>query len=104
MNLKRSLSFLFLAGILWLLVFVPNPAAAQIKKVDVYLTSWCPYCRKAEDFLKEKNISYDRHDIERDSEARTAYRKLGGRGVPLIRVGDRIIYGYDKGQIAAALE
>ncbi|HEX9022925.1 MAG TPA: glutaredoxin domain-containing protein [Geobacteraceae bacterium] len=65
------------------------------KKVEVFMTSWCGYCRKMISFLKEKGIPYTAYDIENDSAAMETYRSLGVRGVPVVRVGSHIVRGYD---------
>lgn len=64
-------------------------------KVEVYLTSWCGYCKKLVRFLNEKGIPYTAYDIEEGEAAASAYRGLGGRGVPVVRVGSHVVYGYD---------
>ena len=78
--------------------------AAQAKKVDIFITSWCPYCRKLENFLKQNQIDYTRHDVEADAESGREFDRLGGDGVPLVRVGEQVIHGYDTKEILAALK
>ena len=81
-----------------------KPAAITGKKrVDIYVTSWCGYCRKLESFLKSKRIPYQRHDIEKSSSARQAHLKLGGGGVPIVKVGSDIIRGYSPDAILKSL-
>jgi len=63
--------------------------------VEVYMTSWCGYCRKLERFLKEKGISYTAYDIEKDSNAARIFSELGGGGVPVTRVGSHVVHGYN---------
>ncbi len=65
------------------------------KNVEVFMTSWCGYCKKMIRFLNEKGISYIAHDIEKDSAAARAYKELGGRGVPVVRVGSHVVRGYN---------
>jgi glutaredoxin len=62
--------------------------------VEVFVTSWCGYCRKLESFLKANRIRYSRYDIEKSSSARQRYEKLGGRGVPVVKIGSDVIRGY----------
>ncbi|MEE9607900.1 MAG: glutaredoxin domain-containing protein [Myxococcota bacterium] len=76
---------------------------ATLARVDVYLTSWCGYCRKLERFLKQHGIAYRRHDIERDERAKRRWKRLGGSGIPLTQVGSRVIQGYDPDAVLAAL-
>ncbi|MDD2320486.1 MAG: glutaredoxin domain-containing protein [Geobacteraceae bacterium] len=63
--------------------------------VEMFVTSWCGYCKMMERVLDKKGIPYTTYDIEKDDTAARTYRKLGGRGVPLVRVGSKVVYGYD---------
>jgi glutaredoxin len=69
--------------------------ASARPKVEVFMTSWCGYCRKMIQFLKDKGIPYTAYDIENDSAAAKVYDDMGVRGVPIVRVGTHIVYGYD---------
>jgi len=71
--------------------------------VELFVTSWCGYCRKLEQFLDAKGVHYTRYDIEKDADARQRYQQLGVRGVPVTRVGADVIIGYDPGAIITAL-
>jgi len=70
-------------------------AAAGSNKVTLYTTSWCGICKRAKAYLDRKGVSYQALDIEQDSNARDEFRRLGGRGVPLIVVGNRSMRGFD---------
>ena len=63
--------------------------------VELYMTSWCGYCKKMVRFLNEKGIPYTAYDIEKDSAAARTYREMGGNGVPVVRVGSHVIHGYN---------
>lgn len=62
--------------------------------VEMYVTAWCGYCKKAEAYMKSKNIPFVAYDIEKDSSARQRHKELGGRGVPLIIVGSNKMSGF----------
>lgn len=68
-------------------------------RVEVFMTSWCGYCKKLERFLNEKRIPYTAYDIEKDTAAASTFKELGGRGVPVVRVGSHIVHGYDPGAV-----
>lgn len=72
--------------------------------VEVFVTSWCGYCKKMVRFLNEKGIPYTAYDIEKDSAAARTYRELGGRGVPVVRVGSHVVYGYNPEAVMAYLQ
>ncbi|MCM2358304.1 MAG: DUF4124 domain-containing protein [Geobacteraceae bacterium] len=78
-------------------------ASSGSAKVEVYLTSWCGYCKKMVRFLNEKGIPYSAYDIEKDEAAARTYRELGGRGVPVVRVGSRVICGYSPEAVLSSL-
>ncbi len=74
------------------------------KTVDVYVTSWCPYCRKLISFLNQNGIYYTAYDIEKNDFAKQNYQKYGGSGVPLVVVGgEKVIHGYDPNGVVAAI-
>ena len=73
------------------------------KKVEIFITSWCPYCQKLEKFLKSRNIKYTRYDIEKDSKGKRLYKQLNETGIPITRVGSKIIRGFNTAAILKAL-
>lgn len=64
------------------------------KQVVMYATSWCGYCKKARNYFKKNSISYVEYDIEKDSHAKRRYDALGGKGVPVILVGQKRMNGF----------
>jgi glutaredoxin len=79
---------------------VSSPSA----NVEVFMTSWCGYCRKMIRFLNEKGIPYTAYDIEKDSTAARAYKELGGKGVPVVRVGSHVVHGYSPEAVMSYLK
>jgi glutaredoxin len=73
-------------------------------RVEIFVTSWCGYCRKLESYLKANRIRYTRYDIEKNSTARERHKKLGGVGVPLVKVGSDVIRGFNPQAIQASLK
>jgi glutaredoxin len=75
-------------------------AAAQSQPAQVpvvmYATAWCPYCAKARAYFKRTNTAYVEHDIEKSVDAHAEFKRLGGRGVPLILVGDEKLRGFSE--------
>ena len=63
-------------------------------KVVMYATDWCPYCAKARAYFRTNGIDYIEHDIEKSPAGRAGYQQLGGRGVPLILVGEQRMSGF----------
>lgn len=75
--------------------FFTGSVASQ-DTVILYSTAWCGYCKKSRELFEQGNVRYKEYDIEKDSAARAAYKKLKGRGVPLIEANGRVIRGYNK--------
>jgi len=79
----------------------PPPAAAPAGPVVMYATSWCPYCAKARAYFSRNGIAYTEYDIEKSATANAEFKRLGGRGVPLILVGRETMRGFsDEGMDA----
>ena len=93
---------IFLALIFW--IFFGQNLFAESTKVEVFVTSWCPYCRALEAFLKEQDITYTRYDIEKSSYGRRRYQELGAGGVPVMLIGSEVIRGFNRDAIYEALE
>jgi glutaredoxin len=83
---------------------LPHAEAAAQEKVEVFVTGWCPYCRQLESFLKKRKVEYTRYDIEQDARGARLFEELGGGGVPLSRVGKRVVRGYDPEELLSALD
>lgn len=63
--------------------------------VELYTTSWCPYCKDARNFFRSRGISFSEYDIEKDEEAARRKNELdGGRGVPFAVICDQKIRGF----------
>jgi len=59
--------------------------------VTVYSTTWCPDCRRAKAFLKERGLEFREVNIENDPGAEQLVLKVnnGKRKVPTLEVGGR---------------
>jgi glutaredoxin-like YruB-family protein len=67
------------------------------KKIVIYATSTCPYCKKAKAFLDENKLVYEYYDVGLDAEKRKEMLdKSGQMGVPVIDINGKIIVGFDK--------
>lgn len=75
----------------------PPPAARG--EVVLYATDWCGYCRQTRELLTEQGVPYTEYDIEKNPEGRRQYDALNGRGVPVLKVGDEVLYGFNRERI-----
>ncbi|MBX9136471.1 MULTISPECIES: glutaredoxin family protein [unclassified Clostridium] len=72
--------------------------------IKVYSTESCPWCVKAKQYLKSKNIEYIEVNVGEDMEGREEMIKLSGQmGVPVINIDGKIIVGFDKMAIDEAI-
>ncbi|MGA1864965.1 MAG: glutaredoxin family protein [bacterium] len=75
-----------------------------MKKVKVYSTSACPYCRMLKDFLQGKNVPFENVDVGEDHEAAKEMKEKSGQfGVPVVDIEGKIIVGFDKEEITKEL-
>ncbi len=82
--------------------FYQPPAKKQTREqVVMYSTEWCGYCRKARNYFSERKINFVEYDIEKDASANAQFKKAGGRGVPLILVGDKKMSGFSEQRFTA---
>ncbi len=73
-------------------------------EVVVYATEWCRYCAVARTFFNANGIVFAERDIEKSDEAYERYRKLGGRGVPLIVINGEAIHGFNEQKLSERLK
>ncbi len=65
-------------------------------KVEIYATSWCPYCERARQLLKTKGVQLEEIDIEGRPGAREEMvARSGRRTVPQIFINQTHIGGCD---------
>jgi len=69
----------------------------------LYATEWCGYCARTRKFFTERNIPFREYDIEKSSEGHAQYERLGGNGVPVVLIKDKVIHGFDEGALNDAL-
>jgi glutaredoxin len=74
-------------------------------KVVMFATNWCPYCAKARDVFAKQGVRYTEVNVEMDSRG-ADYQKetFGSTGVPLIVVGNRVMMGWDEGELLQGLK
>lgn len=70
------------------------------KKVIVFSTPTCGWCRKLKDFLKKNNVRFTDIDVSKDqAAAKDMIRKSGQQGVPQLWINNVPIVGFDKEKI-----
>jgi glutaredoxin len=81
----------------------PKPAYSTVDRVVLYGTATCPYCAQARAHLRAKNIPFADVDLDTSAKGRREFARLGGKGVPLILVGESRVIGFDQEALDAAL-
>lgn len=94
----------------------PQPAKKQTSKeprlrdtgdisVILYMTDWCPYCKKTREYLNSKGIRFTEYNIDKNGSKREEMRKKSGtNGVPVLDIEGIIIRGFNPNGISAAIE
>lgn len=76
-------------------VVAEEPVRPRYDEVVLYVTSWCPYCKRAAADLNARGIDFVMRDIDDDDDARAELReKIGSTQVPVLDVDGRIVPGY----------
>lgn len=70
-----------------------------MKKVVLYTSKTCGYCRMAKDFLLQNKIHYTERDINLDNGVQMELSKRNIRGVPTFQIGDEFVVGFDKEKV-----
>ena len=74
------------------------------KKVVIYSTPTCPYCKRAKDYLTQKGIAYTDYNVAEDREkAKEMIQKSKQMGVPVIIVDDEVLVGFNQAKLDSLL-
>ena len=67
------------------------------KKVILYTTPTCVFCKNVKEYFAENNIKYELVDLaESRDRVQEMVDKSGQMGVPVIDAGGEIVVGFDK--------
>jgi glutaredoxin 3 len=77
-----------------------RPVVERTHRVLVFTTPTCPWCVRAKQYLRQRNVKFREVDVSRDAAAaRDLVRRTGQMGVPVVEIDGRPIVGFDKQQI-----
>ena len=72
--------------------------------VTIYSTPTCPYCKMTKAFLNEIGVPFEDKDVSMNEQAaQEMVEKSGQMGVPVLDINGKIVLGFDKDAITAAL-
>ncbi len=80
-----------------------------MKKITVYSTATCPYCKMLVEWLKKQNLEYTELKVDQDPVAAQNMISLSGRrSVPFTTIEDgevtEKIYGFDVPKLTKILQ
>jgi glutaredoxin len=78
-----------------------RPTPMPEARVTLYCTSWCPNCKLARAYLKEKGIQYVEVDISRDRAAAQRVREWanGNETTPTFDIDGTIVVNYNRARL-----
>ena len=62
--------------------------------VEIFTRDGCKSSRRVKEFLARHGIGFVERNLSTEPDARAEHAQIGYRGVPVIRAGERIIYGF----------
>jgi glutaredoxin-like YruB-family protein len=75
-----------------------------MKKVTIYSTPTCVYCKMAKEFFRNNNVAYEEHNVADDVKARQKMvDKSHQLGVPVIDIDGEVFVGFDRPGLTKAL-
>ena len=74
------------------------------KTVIIYSTPVCHFCQAAKDFFKANNVEYTDVNVAEDADKRQEMIEMTGQmGVPVIKIGDDVVIGFDEAKVKELL-
>lgn len=74
------------------------------KKVLIYSTPWCAYCKMAKKFFEANKVAFEEYDVASDTKSRDdMIKKTGQWGVPVIDIDGQITIGFDQARLKQLL-
>ncbi|QAT38878.1 glutaredoxin family protein [Clostridium sp. JN-9] len=74
-----------------------------MKNVMIYTSDSCVYCKMAKEYFHTNNIEFQEKNIKEPA-ARKELMSMGMRSVPVIKIDDEVILGFDQEKIENALK
>ncbi|OGZ52307.1 MAG: NrdH-redoxin [Candidatus Ryanbacteria bacterium RIFCSPHIGHO2_12_FULL_47_12b] len=75
-----------------------------MKKVAIFTTPSCVYCKKTKEFFKNHSVEYMEYDVTRDVARRDEMiQRSGQMGVPVIDIDGTLVLGFDERRLRQLL-
>jgi len=82
----------------------PQMRDASDIQVVLYMADWCPYCVKAQAFLRAEGVRLTEYNIDKDpgkkAEAKSKARRSG---IPVIDIEGDVLVGFSEGAVREAI-
>lgn len=89
----------------WPNVFTKHNCIYMEKKVTIYSTPACHFCHAAKAYFDEHGVVYEDYNVLQDTARREEMIDMTGQmGVPVIRIGDDVVIGFDESKITELLK
>ena len=80
---------------------LPEWAKRGGREMIIDTAEWCGICKQATRYLRDTGIAYREYDIDKSDRRRRDFTRLKARGVPIILVGDKRMYGFSSRRFQA---
>ena len=68
-----------------------------MNKVEIYTSTYCPYCVRAKQLLDSKGVDYEEVNFDKNPDQKLEImKKHNWRTVPIILIGGELVGGYDQ--------
>lgn len=75
-----------------------------MKTVTIYSTPTCHYCHMAKEFFQNNGIEFTDYNVAEDSSKREEMVELTGQmGVPVIKIDDQTMVGFNEAKLRESL-
>jgi glutaredoxin 3 len=75
-----------------------------MEQVTIYSTPSCHFCHAAKEFFTANNVAFQDFNVASDLEKRKEMIEMTGQmGVPVIKIGDDVVVGFDQGKVKELL-
>lgn len=74
-----------------------------MKRITIYTSRQCAHCKAAKQFFDSKKITYRECDVG-TPRGKKEHASLGARGIPVIKIGDTVLHGFNPAAVEKALK
>ena len=72
--------------------------------IKIYSTENCHYCKQAKEYFESKGIDFESVDVGNDAIARQEMMDAGYSSVPILKINNETIVGWDQEKVELLLK